>query len=61
MYTYYIEETGYIFIEPIRSYDIDEVLEIEKLCFSVPWSEESFRLEIEKNSFAKYLVAKHEG
>ncbi|HHW71115.1 MAG TPA: ribosomal protein S18-alanine N-acetyltransferase [Clostridiales bacterium] len=61
MYTYYIQKTGYIFIEPIRSYDIDKVLEIEKLCFSVPWSEESFRLEIEKNRFARYLVVKHEG
>lgn len=36
--------------------DIPEVMEIEKLSFSVPWSEESFRNEIESNMSARYMV-----
>lgn len=61
MYTYYIEDTDYIYIQYIKSHDIDKVLELEKLCFPIPWSEEAFRIEVERNKFAKYLVAKHGG
>ncbi len=58
---YYIEDMGYVYIEPVRSYDIDRVLEIERLCFPVPWSKESFKLEVERNRFAKYLAVKYGG
>ena len=34
--------------------------ELDKMCFSVPWSENSFREE-SKNSLAKYFVAEDEG
>lgn len=37
--------------------DIDGVLEVEKSCFTTPWSRESFVLEVTKNELAKYLVA----
>ncbi len=40
--------------------DTAEVAEIEKKCFSVPWSEKSFRDEI-KNKLAVYFVAKTGG
>lgn len=36
--------------------DITQVLEIESLCFPVPWSKEAFEMEIEKNKFARYMV-----
>ncbi|WP_026894475.1 ribosomal protein S18-alanine N-acetyltransferase [Clostridiisalibacter paucivorans] len=36
--------------------DIDQVLEIEKECFSIPWSKESFITEVEKNILAEYIV-----
>lgn len=36
--------------------DIEEVVGIEKECFSVPWSSESFLLEL-KSKIAYYLVA----
>jgi ribosomal-protein-alanine N-acetyltransferase len=36
--------------------DVDQILEIEKLCFPVPWSRESFLSEL-RNPLAHYLVA----
>ncbi len=41
--------------------DISQVLEIESLCFTVPWSQEAFEMEIEKNKFAHYIVAEVDG
>jgi len=37
--------------------DIDRVSEIEKICFSTPWSREAFRMEVEENKCARYVVA----
>jgi ribosomal-protein-alanine N-acetyltransferase len=48
-------------IRPITSADIDAVWDIEKMCFSVPWSRQSFVLEVEKNRCARYVVAEHSG
>lgn len=44
-------------IRTMESADIEGVLEIEMLCFSVPWSRESFRIEVEENRCAIYVVA----
>lgn len=44
-------------IRPMTAADIDEVLEIERLCFPTPWSREAFRIEIEQNRCAHYFVA----
>ncbi len=41
--------------------DVDRVLEIEKGCFSVPWSRESFIHEITENKCARYLVLEADG
>ncbi|MBP3284665.1 MAG: ribosomal protein S18-alanine N-acetyltransferase [Clostridia bacterium] len=49
-----------IVIEEMKLDDIDDVVEVEKDCFSVPWSRESFVREITKNHLAIYLVAKVE-
>lgn len=40
--------------------DIDNVLEVEEDCFSIPWSKASFLRELENNEIALYLVAKIE-
>lgn len=40
--------------------DIAEIAELEKKCFAVPWSEKSFRDEM-NNKLAVYLVAKDNG
>lgn len=49
-----------IVIEKMNIDDIDNVLEVEQDCFSVPWSRDSFVREITNNSVALYLVAKIE-
>lgn len=46
-----------VIIRPMRKEDVEEVLEIEKLSFSTPWSKEAFISEVTKNSCAKYIVA----
>ena len=40
--------------------DIDNVVEVENNCFSIPWSKASFLREVENNEIALYLVAKIE-
>lgn len=45
-------------VQPMTYDYIDEVYEIEKLCFTVPWSKEAFILEIDKNCCARYFMAK---
>ena len=38
--------------------DIEDILVVEKLSFSIPWSRDSFEKEIVDNNLAIYLVAK---
>jgi ribosomal-protein-alanine N-acetyltransferase len=38
--------------------DIEDILVVEKLSFSIPWSRDSFVKEIVDNNLAIYLVAK---
>lgn len=40
----------------MREEDIDQIVNIEKLSFTIPWSKESFYNELYKNQFASYLV-----
>ena len=40
--------------------DVSEIAELEKKCFAVPWSEKSFRDEMQ-NKLAVYFVAKDNG
>lgn len=47
------------FIRPIRKdtpSDIEQIAEIEKLCFAMPWSVESIRKDVEENVVACWLV-----
>ncbi|MCI2062080.1 MAG: ribosomal protein S18-alanine N-acetyltransferase [Eubacteriaceae bacterium] len=41
--------------------DVHSIAEIDKACFSAPWSEESFRVELEENTVAFYLVGEIDG
>ncbi|WP_338752888.1 ribosomal protein S18-alanine N-acetyltransferase [Bacillus sp. FJAT-52991] len=41
--------------------DVEQVYEIEKSSFTVPWTKESFYKEIDNNLFALYHVAESEG
>ncbi len=47
-------------IKRMTARDIAEVAELEKECFAVPWSEKSFRDEM-NNKLAVYLTAKTSG
>jgi len=45
----------------MRLSDIDEVLEIEKLCFPTPWTRRAFVSELNENVYAHYIVARSNG
>lgn len=40
--------------------DVDDVLEIEKKCFSIPWTREAFAMEIKKNKLSRYIVVQED-
>lgn len=44
-------------IEPMTLAHLDAVFEVEAASFSIPWTRESLRLEIENNKLAYYFVA----
>lgn len=46
-------------ILPFDESHVEEIYEIEKLCFATPWDLQSIRGEL-KNAFAKYFVAFYE-
>jgi len=49
-----------IVVREMNINDLEKVLEIERECFTTPWSEEAFRMEVEKNMLAKYIVVEDE-
>lgn len=48
-------------LAPMVRQEVPEVWEIEKLCFSLPWSFESFLLEVGQNQCARYYTARLDG
>ena len=44
------------FIRPIREEDVAQIHEIEKMCFAMPWSEESILHDVKENVVARWLV-----
>jgi ribosomal-protein-alanine N-acetyltransferase len=48
-------------ILPMTAADVDDVYQLERLCFSLPWSREAFRLEVEQNKCARYFIARVDG
>ena len=45
----------------MRVEDLDEVLEIERASFSMPWSRGAFTYEIERNRVARCWVTREDG
>ena len=43
-------------IRPMTTEDVEEVSKLERLCFPTPWSQEAFRIEVERNRCARYFV-----
>ncbi len=50
-----------LIIRQAEEKDIKPMAEMDVLCFSAPWSEESFQQEIEENRLAFYIVAEIDG
>jgi len=50
-----------LLIRPANKNDVKPIADLEKLCFSLPWSERSFFEEITKNKIARYAVAENCG
>lgn len=48
-------------IRRMQKKDVPQVAAIERAVFPRPWSEESFRREVETNPVARYLVAERDG
>ena len=44
-------------IDIMKKEHLDQIVEVEKECFSTPWSKQSFVEEIENNHLACYFVA----
>ena len=41
--------------------DLDRIVEIEQLSFTLPWSRPSFYQELTNNPYARYIVMEHDG
>jgi ribosomal-protein-alanine N-acetyltransferase len=52
---------GAIGIEPMTIADLPRVLAIERISFTSPWTEASFRYEIEENPMAWNIVGRADG
>lgn len=50
-----------IIIRGIVEGDIDQIVEIEKECFTTPWSRDAFLTEIRENKLARYVVVEVDG
>lgn len=48
-------------VRPMRLGDVAQVVEIDRLSFSMPWSARSYRFEIERNPAALLFVAEEDG
>jgi ribosomal-protein-alanine N-acetyltransferase len=46
---------------PMALTDLDRIMEIEHLCFTMPWSRDAFVAELTQNHFAHYLVVEKDG
>lgn len=47
-------------VEPMRSQDLEQVMEIERVSFSAPWSLHAFDYELHYNEMAHYYVVRHQ-
>lgn len=43
-------------LRPARPEDLEELFHVERVCFTLPWTRESIRYELEENPRALYLV-----
>jgi ribosomal-protein-alanine N-acetyltransferase len=41
--------------------DVDDIMVVERLSFTIPWSKDAFIEEVTNNKFARYIIAKVNG
>ena len=41
--------------------DLDEIMELEHACFTLPWTKEAFYNELHNNQYARYVVLEENG
>jgi ribosomal-protein-alanine N-acetyltransferase len=46
-------------LEAMQEKDIPEVVEIEKICFALPWPASAYRRELQNTSSTRYVVVRH--
>jgi [ribosomal protein S18]-alanine N-acetyltransferase len=56
-----LELTGDAKIRIMTLVDVDQVVQVENICFPTPWSREAFVNEVKNNQFATYFVAEDQG
>ena len=52
---------GDMIIRKAEDRDVVSMAELDKICFAAPWSEDSFRFEVNENPMALYIVAEIDG
>lgn len=55
------DQSGAYVIRRMTAADVDQVYALEVATFPDPWSQDSFREEMEQNRCARYLVAERDG
>lgn len=53
--------TPSVLIRPMRLEDLEAIVTIERLSFTLPWSEHAYRYELSENAAARLWVAEKEG
>lgn len=53
--------TSSVLIRPMRLEDLEAVVTIERLSFTLPWSESAYRYELTENAAARLWVAEEAG
>lgn len=53
--------TSSVLIRPMRLEDLEAVVTIERLSFTLPWSERAYRYELTENAAARLWVAEEAG
>ena len=45
-------------VDPMRVADVPEVMEVERLSFTMPWSARAFKYQVEQNNMSHYYVVR---
>ena len=55
-----VEMNRTISFRMLEEKDLDEIVKLENICFTLPWSKEAFYNELHQNKYAHYIVLENE-